>query len=302
MCVSADLGQVEAKTGGRRDYLPFDLQVEWAADLGQKICLGPMVDFRNGRMPDWLLLLNEGFESVLHLACDHVQKTVERYRGRVQLWNCAAGINVPNQFGWSDEEILRMSVSLIETVRRSDERAPVLLTIDQPWSEYLRHDAQGISPLHFADALIRADLGLSGLALELNFDAWPGGSFPRDPIELNLLIDRWSMLGLPLMVTVSSPTTATTSTSASRIAQWSMPSSKFTCDEEPTEADQNKGMLSPEMLVKLLLSKPSVHAVIWNSCSDGSNRFANDSGLWDHHAEPKPILKSLAEIRKSNLH
>lgn len=313
-CISADLGIVESNTGGRRDFTAIDRQVDWACSESSKICLGPLVDFRDERLPQWLFLLNEGFESVMQLACDYAQKTVERYRGRVHLWNCAAGINVPNQFGWNDEQILRMSVSLIETVRRCDERTPVLLSIDQPWAEYLRKDTNGISPLHFADALIRADLGLSGLALELNFDQWPGGSFPRDPIELNQLVDRWSMLGLPLMVIVSAPTwdqtesanqdppqSSALSSSSKRIAEWKTPDPSLVCGDQP-KSSETRPHIPADIIIKLLLSKPSVHAVIWNTVNDCSHRNHNHSGLWNPNGEAKPILSELAKLRQSNLH
>ncbi len=192
--IDADLNSVESSSG-KPDYSTSDRQIEWAQQNGQRVCVGPLVNFRPGGLPRWMVLLNEGFETVMRVACEHAQRTVERYRGRVHLWNCAAGLNTPGEMPWSDEEVLRMSVSLIETVRKADERTPVILTIDQPWSEYLGKERDGISPLHFADALIRADLGLSGLALQMDFDAWPEGTMPRDPVDISRLIDRWGLLG-----------------------------------------------------------------------------------------------------------
>lgn len=288
ICVSADFAEVESSSGGHA-YGPFDQQIEWARQLDQKICVGPLVDFRDGGLPEWMLLLDEGFESFLDSACQHARNTVERYRGKIHLWNCAAGLNVPNQMGWSDEEILRMAVSLIETVRRADERCPVLLTIDQPWSEYLRNDANGISPLHFADALIRADLGLSGLALELNLDTWPGGSFPRDPIEISRLIDRWSMLGLPLMIMLSMPTdSAGDLCSEKRVSGWRM--------------KQSAGHILPDTIIRLLMSKPSVHAIIWNTPHDESGGHVGGAGLWNGDGKAKTLLNHIASLRKAFLH
>lgn len=289
--VSADLGSVELSSG-KRDFSTFDQQVEWASQANKKICLGPLVNFRPGRLPQWMVLLEEDFQSVLEAACGHARSVVERYRGKVHLWNCAAGLNAPTELRWNDEEVLRMAVSLIETVRRADERTPVLLTIDQPWSEYLRDEANGISPLHFADALIRADLGLSGIALELNFDLWPRGSFPRDPLEINRLIDRWAMLGLPLMAIVTSPTDRCPGEGhAQRVTDW-------------TTADFAAQGMPPEMILRLLLSKPSVHAVIWNSLSDqlAAPDAAAGSGLWDTQGKPKPLLSKIAQLRKTYLH
>jgi hypothetical protein len=286
--ITPDLGSVELSSG-KRDLAVFDAQMEWAVAHQEKVCVGPLVSFRKGCLPNWMVLLDEGFESVLETACAHARSVVERYQGKAQIWNCAAGLNAPTEMGWSDEEVLRMAVSIIETVRRADERTPVLLTIDEPWSEYLRDDANGISPLHFADALIRADLGLSGLALELNFDLWPHGCFPRDPIEISRLIDRWAMLGLPLMAIVSSPTFHDTSAAGNRVSDWKT-------------AEESAGVMPPEVILRLLLSKPSIHAVIWNNLSDQVPTAAMGSGLWDAQGKPKPILTQIAQLRKNYLH
>jgi len=43
-------------------------------------------------------------------------------------------------------------------------------------AEYLATSRLELPPLHFADSLIRADLGIAGLGLELNIGYWPGGS------------------------------------------------------------------------------------------------------------------------------
>ncbi|MEM7478836.1 MAG: endo-1,4-beta-xylanase, partial [Planctomycetota bacterium] len=293
--ITSDFAYVASSAGGK-DFSKFDTQVDWATNKAQKLCMGPIVDFRKGRLPSWLTLLDDSFESILNASCQHVQNVVERYKGKIHLWNCATGINVPNGMGWNDEEILRLAVSIIETVRRSDERSPVLLTIDQPWSEYLRSEANGISPIHFADALIRADLGLNGLALELNFDQWPGGSFPRDPIEISRLIDRWAMLGLPLMVILTMPTQRCEA-DTSRVSNWSVPDAST---KNIGSDDSIGGMLSPELILRLLLCKPSIHAIVWNNLDDSSPNSA--TGLWDTGGRPKPLLSSIAKMRKTCLH
>lgn len=270
--LSADLGSVETSSG-QSDLTLFDQHVDWAHREGKKICVGPLVDFRKGGLPKWMILLDQGFENVQAAACKHALTCVERFRGKAHIWNCAAGLNTPGDIAWTDEEALRLAVSIIETVRQADQRSPVLLTIDQPWSEYLRKDNNGISPLNFADALIRADLGLSGLALDLHFG---GPNFPyfRDPIEISKLIDRWSMLGLPLMIQLSCPST-------------------------PPAAGENQ--IRPETILSLLLSKPCVHAVTWTTLMDAPES-TGQNGLWDAQGKPKPLIRSLSDTRARYLH
>jgi hypothetical protein len=291
--IKADLGTVE-QSNGRINYVPFDEQIQWATQNQFKVCVGPIVDFRTGRLPQWMVLLDENYENILRSACQHAENTVERYRGKAHIWNCAAGLNSPNQQRWSDEEVLRMAVALIETVRRADSRTPVLLSIDQPWSEYLRDNEQAISPLHFADALIRADLGLSGICLELAMDRWPGGSMPRDLIELNRLVDRWSLLGLPLMVQLSSPTEAAVG-NGKRVADWT------TNNGDRSEVPAT-GFVPPEAIVQLLASKPSIHAIVWDQLSDQFPTATESSGLWNQQGRAKPLLNNLLQLRKTYLH
>ncbi len=290
--VSADLNSVETSSG-RRDYTRFDQQIAWAQENGLRVCGGPLVDFRTGGLPRWMVMLNEGFENVLQAVCQHAQETVERYRGKVHLWNCGAGINSPGEMRWSDEEVLRMSVALIETVRRADERTPVLLTIDQPWSEYLGDVRDGISPLHFADALIRADLGLSGLGLQLNLDVWPEGTLPRDPLEISRLVDRWGLLGLPLMIVLTHPTSIShiaTTDAVRSVSSWA-----------PATNPPPAG-LKADSLLRMLIAKPTVHAVIWDQLSDQSpGGFAN-AGMWDYQGKAKSLLTTAAKLKQNYLH
>ena len=65
-----------------------------------------------------------------------------------------------------------------------------------------------LSPLHFADALVRAEIGLSAIGLEINLGYWPGGTALRDVLELGRQIDRWSLLGMPLLITLTLPSAA----------------------------------------------------------------------------------------------
>ena len=104
---------------------------------------------------------------------EHIQAVVSRYRGKVQLWQCAARLNIKNDFDHGEEERLRLAVLAIESIRRVDPRTPVVITIDQPWGGL--HESQGVRALtvHFADALVRAEMGLAGIGLEINFGYMP---------------------------------------------------------------------------------------------------------------------------------
>lgn len=102
----------------------IDRQIEWARSNNLRICCGPLMRFRPGALPSWMVLLGESFESILQTACSHAEETVNRYRGKVHLWNCGSSLNIPGELEWNDEQVLRLAVSLIQVVRRTDRSLP----------------------------------------------------------------------------------------------------------------------------------------------------------------------------------
>ena len=103
---------------------------------------------------------------------------------------------------------MRVTVDVVQAVRSRDPRTPIVVTFDQPWAEFLSRQDLDLSPIHFADALVRAELGIAGLGLEMNLAYESGGTARRDVLELNRLIDYWSGLGLPLLILMTMPSSA----------------------------------------------------------------------------------------------
>src|SRR5262245_43488680 len=136
---------------------------------------------------------------------DHVRAVIERYRGKVHLWQVAARLTHGHALGLSEEARLQLAAKAIVTVRKLDTTTPLVVTFDQPWAEYLANEQLDLAPMHFADALVRADLGLSGIGLELNVGYHPGGSAHRGPLAISRLVDTWSLLELPLLVALTLP-------------------------------------------------------------------------------------------------
>ncbi len=100
-------------------------------------------------------------------------------------------------------------MATLEAVRSQAPRSPVVISFDQPWAEYLAGEDLDLSPLHFADALVRADLGVAGVGIEMNLGYWPQGSQPRDLLAISCHLDRWSLLGIPLLVYLTLPSQGT---------------------------------------------------------------------------------------------
>ena len=270
-----------------------DQQLKWCQEHKLTTCCGPLLQTDATNLPDWIYLWEEDFDDVQNYVWSFVEQAVTRYQGRVHLWHCAARMNVPGGLGISEEQKLRLVVGAMDVVRRFDKSTPVFISFDQPWGEYLARQELDLSPLHFADALVRADVGLSGIAIELNWGYWPGGTQARDVLELNRQVDRWSALGLPLLVILTIPSSHAGDDRARSGIQ--------TQELGGLESAQDAQQLLVQRLVPLLLAKPAVHGVIWNQFCDARPHEFPHGGLLDARMRPKPALKALIELREQHL-
>jgi hypothetical protein len=319
--VSMEMGQIESESKNATLAI-IDAQLQWAQRHSMRIFAGPLINLQPQAIPKWLYLFSD-FQSLYDAACQHATQTVERFRGQVHLWSAAAGLNAPNTLGLNDEQVLHLAVGVIQSVRRADPKTPVVLSIDAPWAEYLGQKADGISPLHFADALIRADLGLSGLGLEMNLNFWPGGSMPRDLVDLSDLIDHWNILGLPLLAQISGPSSLAadprSTSKAGIVSNWTYPdmmgwanskmSDSGTIDIGPYDRERrpesNKRERMPVNgleIVQMLLAKSSVHGIIWNQYSDREEHAYQNAGLIGPNGKPRTLLDGLSRLRQLHVH
>ncbi len=173
---------------GERDWTQTDKQIEWCHAHGLRVCAGPLIKFDPSAAPDWLCLWDGDLENLMKLASEHLQAVVGRYRGKVHLWQCASRMNVGQFLSLSEEQCLRLTVLAIDTVRRLDPRTPIVMAIDQPWAEFMNRQPCDLSPLYFADTIVRARPGTdrrepgnqSRLLAEWNAAARPDGLQPAD--------------------------------------------------------------------------------------------------------------------------
>ncbi|MEX0978223.1 MAG: hypothetical protein WDZ48_05200, partial [Pirellulales bacterium] len=246
-------------------------------------------------LPDWMYLWGEeDLESFHSCVAEHIQEVVNRFRGRVHLWLCAAGLNVENDFGHGEDERLRLAVMAIENIRRADPRSPIVLSIDQPWGSFMSQKECDLSPLHFADALVRAEMGLAGIGLEINFGYAPTGSEPRDPLEFGRQIDRWSSLGLPLLVSLVVPSANAPDPRAGRRDRVV----SYAAGGQLSGATQRAWA---EAYLGVLLAKQPVQGIIWNQLLDSRPHPLAHGGLFDQKDQPKPIVQLLESLRREHL-
>lgn len=281
---------------GRRSWETTDRVVQWCRDAGLKTIGGPLVRFAPKSLPDWLYLWEDDFELIVQHAIEYVTAVVERYQGKVHVWHVASRLNVDGFLQLGEEQRLRLAGAILETVHRLDPGTPLIISVDQPWGEQLARTEVELSPLHFADMLIRAQLGVAGVGLELNYGYWPGGTSPRDLLELNRLVDQWFVQfnNLPLVMFLTAPSSA----EADPMAYGTARPLAGLGDEGPSIQTQYQ---VAELLVPMLLAKQAVHGVVWNQMRDDVPHEFPHGGLFDLQGRRKPTLDFLAELRRLHL-
>ena len=267
-----------------------DTQVEWCHTHGLRTYGGPLVQLDRRSVPDWLYVWEGEFEDVLSFVSEYVQAAVTRYRGRIDVWQCAGRLTSSDVLSLSEEESLRLAARVVELIRSLDPDTPVVISFDQPWAEYLNRRELDFPPLNFADALVRAGLGLSGLMLEMNVGFYPGGTLSRDLLDFSRQLDYWSVLGLPLHVGLCVPSSAHDDPLARRRVRLA--------PESWTPKLQQAWIMQ---YVPLVLAKPYVQGVIWNQLRDCEPHEFPHGGLFDLRRHPKPALRTLASIRQAHL-
>ncbi|MFW6125048.1 MAG: endo-1,4-beta-xylanase [Pirellulales bacterium] len=271
-----------------------DAQVNWCLENRLAVRGGPLLCLSPDWLPDWLWLWEGDFPNVLQFVSDIIETVVARYQGKIRLWETSARANSADVLGLSEEQLLRLTVRALEVARQIDPDGQYTIRIDQPWGCYLARARRQLSPLHFADALIRADLGVAGVNLEINMGYRPGGTAPRDLMEISRLIDLWTFLGVPLQVTLGFPSSAGPDPGATKQA---------TCPPGvwPREWDEQAQAQWVRKCVALLLAKPGVQAVGWCHFSDAQWHEWPHAGLVRPDGSPKPALEEFARLRAAHV-
>jgi hypothetical protein len=278
---------------GDFDWTAMDRVVAWAQENSLRVCLGPLLQMDKHALPDWLFL-DDGYEEVQASVVKFIDAVVSRYRGKVQLWHVTARMNQDGAFAFSEEQRLRLVVDAVDRVRSSDGRTPMVVSFNQPWAEYIARKDQELTPINFADTLIRGELGLAGIGMEIQYGYWPGGTMPRDAMDFSRMLDRWSQIGVPLMVFLSAPS--------------SMGADAFARHPAHPLVDLRPGGVNPawqqqviEKLFPVLLAKHTVQAVVWDHWQDNQPHELSCAGLIDGSNKPKPSLEAFTALRKQLL-
>jgi hypothetical protein len=251
-----------------------------------------LLDLSAEGMPAWLGSWGSDLPNLQSLVCDYVETAVGRYAGRIRNWNVCARANTGGAFSLSEESRLWLVARALEVVRQVDDEVQVMIRVDQPWGEYQARGAYRLAPLQFVDALLRAGIGLSAVDLEIAVGFRPRGSSPRDLLELSRLLDLWSVLGIPLYVTLACPSEA--------VAADPQASSGFAIErgrwkDEWSESAQAAWI---DGLLPVLMAKQAVLGIFWMHISDGVRHEFPHAGLIRPDGTLKPAFAHFTDHRR----
>jgi hypothetical protein len=279
------------------DLSVIDACVETLTKKRLPVVAGPLIDFREGELPDWLFIWENDFETLRGLAYEHVQKLVQRYRKAVSLWNVVGGIATNSALTFTFEQMIELTRLLVAHVKNLLPSARTLITVTQPFGEYHAANPTSISPLLYAEMTAQAGINFDGFSVRIEMGVPQPGMFMRDLFQISSLLDRFSTISKPVFLTaVCAPGRAT-----------------------PDPADRSEGRLDPagagrwrrpwdldlqadwmEAVYKIALSKPFVESIAWTDLAD-LGPMLPAGGLMDDRFQPKPVLDRHRQMREHYL-
>ena len=269
----------------------------WFDTLGKKrlpVIAGPLVNFSETELPDWMFIWENDFDTVREIAYQHVQRLVQRYRKSVSLWNVVAGLCTNRAFTFSFEQMIEMTRLLVSQVKNILPTARTLVTIAQPFGEYHAKNPTSVSPNLYAEMVSQAGINFDGFALELELGVPQQGMYLRDLFQISVLLDRYSQLGRPLFITALSVPGRSTPD----------PGDRSEGRLDPSQAGRWRGPWDPklqadwmEAVCHIALSKPFVESVAWGNLAD-INQTVPGGGLLDDMFQPKPAFERLQQMRE----
>ncbi|MDB5352934.1 MAG: hypothetical protein JWN86_4181 [Planctomycetota bacterium] len=276
---------------GKKRWDEADAQVHWCRKQGLTVTAGPLLEFRAGAIPDWLWLWEGDFEEIQSQAVEFVKQTITRYRGKVSAWHLVHRAAAYDILGLTEEEQIRLTAQIVQVARRLDPDTHLVVDFDRPWAEWMASGKFQLGPLHLADSLARAELGLGGIGLEIAPGYSQVGSHLRDLLDFSRLLDLFALVNLPLHVSFALPSSADADPQADEkihvdAIQW---------PRRPDERLQSEWAAS---WVALAAAKPFVRSITWLQGGDQSPHLFPHAGLFRPDGTAKPAFAWLHEFRE----
>jgi len=283
---------------GQYQWGPVDRDIQWCHANHMLPQAGPLVQFRADDLPDWLAAWDGDFGHLESFVCDYVETTVARYRDRVQVWNVVGAANSASVLNLSEDELLRLAASAIGTARRVQPKAICIATIADPWGDYLAEGGRSTSPIQFAETLVRGNVGLTAIGLELFQGLDVGGGYCRDLSQMWDLLARYSELGVPLHISSVAVPGGVGPDADSTFGTDLDPAAGGTW-HRPWDAELQAEWLEAFLLIAA--SIPYMHAISYSDFTNSQPHRFPHAGLLDADGRPAPAYEAIKRFRNEHL-
>ena len=267
----------------------IDTAVEMVGRAKLPTVAGPLIDLGEGNAPDWLFLYENNFEALRDFAFAYVRAAVTRYRRIVKLWNVVAGLHACGSFGITFEQMIELTRLLVGQVKAVSPTAKTLVTIQQPFGEYLSGPpgaSSAVPPMLYAEMVAQSGVQVDGFGVEIVMGRPGKGRYVRDLFQISAMLDRFAPLNKPVFVTaVACPDSHASPTDEG--GRW------FRKWDRELQAQWLRDVYS------LCMSKPFVESVAWADLVDGKRTVLPGAGLFDDLLQPKASAVALRDLRNA---
>jgi hypothetical protein len=277
---------------GKRRWDEPDAQIQWARKAGLAVAAGPWLEFRPGAVPDWLWLWQGDFEEIQTQVLEFVRDTITRYGSKVATWHLVHRPAGHEFLGLGEEDQIRLTAQVVQVARKLAPEAQLVVDFDRPWAEWMAASQFQLGPLHLADSLARAELGLSGVGLEIAPSFSPLGSAARDLLDFSRLLDLYALVNLPLHISFAAPSSSGADALAAE-------GSKVEPNQWPKAVDESLQREWAASWVALAAAKPFVRSVTWLQTSDAVPHLFPNGGLVAGDGRKKPVFEWFRSFRKT---
>ncbi|MCA9197502.1 MAG: hypothetical protein KDA87_08190 [Planctomycetales bacterium] len=162
--------------------------------------IGPLVDLTSDNLPTALRHLAATDHSVSQICQQLTGQAIRHYHGQAAQWYVRASMRAATSLRLSETEKLQTVADIIQVIRHLDDHTPLCVLFTEPWCDFLRTGEMEVASLRFAEALARAEIGVTGFGLDLTIGSENGAMIPRDPLAFDQLLAAWSQFNLPLVL------------------------------------------------------------------------------------------------------
>jgi len=273
-----------------------DRCVEWLEGAGIVIKGASPLRFAESALPDWVWIWENDFETIRDLVFDHVERCVQRYRGRIDHWDAVTGLHVDNCMGFTLDRIIELSRVCAHAIKRTDPSATVGLDLIYPWGEYYATNQRSIWPYHYAEMCMNAGVAFDMVGVQFFFGAGGLDYATRDMLAISNQLDRFGGLGKPVHVTACGVPSAMEPDPAATVgADGAGPGKSGVWRTPWDEAVQSDWI---DAFYRIAISKPFVRAISWRDFTDQGPHHYPHGGLLRVDGKPKIAYQRLAALRQ----